>query len=292
MDRQQALTQLTATGAPYELADVELYGRACRAFVHAPPTLRALFDEARCELPFLVYEEERHSYEEVWSEASRLAEWFRGAGVGPGDRVAISMRNYPEWIVGFTAATSIGAIAVAMNSLWQPDEMAYGLRDSAAKVLLADGERLERFSKCAAEFPALWHVLAVRTRDLWRAPERATRRGCPAPRWRRVPCRRQRSGPNDDATILYTSGSTGHPKGVVSCHRNVIAALMSWELDAHAGALMRGRPLAVPEEQLATLLGGPPVPRDRDPTRSISRPTASGGASCPCTSGTSNSRPS
>ena len=64
------------------------------------------------------------------------------------------MRNYPEWILAFTAITSIGAIAVAMNALWQPDEMAYGLADCGAQVLLADQERLDRLARCAAGPPA------------------------------------------------------------------------------------------------------------------------------------------
>ena len=81
-------------------------------------------------------------------------------GITKGDRVAISMRNYPEWILAFEAITSIGAIAVAMNSLWKPDEMAYGLEDSGARVLFADEERLERLSHCASLPESLAGVLS------------------------------------------------------------------------------------------------------------------------------------
>jgi long-chain acyl-CoA synthetase len=165
------------------------------------------------------------------------------------------MRNYPEWMTGFMAITSIGAVAVAMNALWQPDELAYGLEDSGAKLLFADAERLERFSRRQAAFPDL-SVLAVRTSELYGVksarPLDAALAGLEVSSMPSVDLH-----PNDDATILYTSGSTGHPKGVVSCHRNLITALMSWELDAHAGALMRGRELPVPAEQPATLLAVP-----------------------------------
>jgi long-chain acyl-CoA synthetase len=255
MDRQAALAELTAPGAPFELEEVELYGRSCRAFQNAPPTLRDLFEESRSDATFIVYRDERLSFEQAWLEASRIGALLVAQyGIEPGDRVAISMRNYPEWILAFTAATSIGAVAVAMNALWQPDELAYGLEDSGAKVLFADEERIERLAQRAAAFPELG-VLAVRARELHGLKARSLDDALAETGAREMPHVRVR--PEDDATIFYTSGSTGHPKGVVSCHRNIITALLSWELDAHAGARMRGRELREPAEQQATLLGVP-----------------------------------
>jgi acyl-coenzyme A synthetase/AMP-(fatty) acid ligase len=166
MERSEALAQLTAPGQPYELEEVELYGRPCRAFRNAPPTLRDLYESSLCDQTFLVYEDERRSFDEAWSEACRIGRLLAlDCGVEKGDRVAISMRNYPEWILAFMATTSIGGIAVSMNSLWTPEEMAYGLSDSGAKVLFADAERMERFAVCAADFPDLT-VFAVRTPEL------------------------------------------------------------------------------------------------------------------------------
>lgn len=258
MDRPEALAALTAPGQPYELVEVEQFGRTCRAFRHAPQTLRALFDAARSDLPFIVYEDERATFEEAWREACRLATVLVSLyGVQKGDRVAISMRNYPEWMIAFTAATSVGAVAVAMNALWQPDEMAYGLQDSGAKVLLADDERLERLARCRDAVPGL-SVVSVRTAETYDLAARAlddALSAVPATDGASMPAVELR--PEDDATIFYTSGSTGHPKGVVSCHRNVVSALMSWELDVHAGAMMRGRKPAIPKEQPATLLAVP-----------------------------------
>jgi long-chain acyl-CoA synthetase len=255
MDREAALAALTAPGEAYELEEVELYGRAHRAFRHAPPTLRDLIDQSRCDLPFIVYDDERLSFEDAWSEASRLGTVLvEQYGIEKGDRVAISMRNYPEWMVAFTAITSVGAVAVAMNALWQHDEMAYGLEDSGAKVLLADEERIECFSRRKDAFPDL-AVLAVRAGNLHGVNARPLDAALAEVDASSMPS--VDIHPNDDATILYTSGSTGHAKGVVSCHRNVISALMSWELDAHAGALMRGRRLRPSSEQQATLLAVP-----------------------------------
>ena len=171
------------------------------------------------------------------------------------------MRNYPEWILAFMASTSVGAIAVAMNAHWQPDELRYGLEDSGARVLFADEERLERLARCQDAFPDL-AILAVRAADLHgtrATPLDEALADIPASDMPAVEL-----GPNDDATILYTSGSTGHPKGAVSCHRNVLSALLSWELDAHAAARIRGRTLPQPgepgerpQEQAATLLAVP-----------------------------------
>jgi long-chain acyl-CoA synthetase len=255
MDRPAVLAALTAPGEPYELEEVDLYGRTCRAFRNAPPTLRDLFDQNRSDLPFIVYDGERLSYEETWAEACRIAILLvEEYGIERGDRVAISMRNYPEWIIAFMATTSVGAIAVAMNALWQSEEMAYGLRDSGAKVLFADEERLERLSRCKDKFPELT-VLSVRTGTLHGVnahPLDAALAGVEA-----GPMPSPDLHPNDDATIFYTSGSTGHAKGVVSCHRNIITALMSWELDVRAFLRMRGLELPVPDEQPATLLGVP-----------------------------------
>ena len=143
MERQKALGLLTAPGQPFELESVDVYGRRCRGFVHAPPTLRDLYRDARSELPFIVYEDECITFAQAWDRAAQIADFLRReCGVRQGDRVAISMRNYPEWILCFMAATSVGCVAVALNSFWGPDEMAYGLRDSGSRVLFADGERL------------------------------------------------------------------------------------------------------------------------------------------------------
>lgn len=244
MNRIEALAQLTGEGLPYELAETEALGRRVRAFKNAPVNLAALFAAGRSDLPFIVYEDERLSFEEAWTRSQHLAAVMaRDYGVEKGDRVAISMRNYPEWILGFMAATSIGAIAVAMNALWQPHEMEYGLKDSGAKLLLADQERLDRLAACE-NAPAGLAVIAVRaTKPLAagvRAYDEVMARAAPVgsgPPERHV-------GPDDDAIMLYTSGSTGHPKGAVSTHRNIMSALLSWELDAQAGMLAGFAPVA------------------------------------------------
>ena len=149
MTREAAYALLTSAGQPFELTEVEMFGRRCRAFKHAPPNLRELYASTRSELPFIVYGDQRLSFEAAWQQACRLAGALHDDyGVRKGDRVAISLRNYPEWMIAFCAATSIGAIAVGMNALWQPHEMEYALNHCGARALFADQERLDRLMAC------------------------------------------------------------------------------------------------------------------------------------------------
>lgn len=258
--RAEVLATLTAPGEPFELVASTVYGRECRFFKHAPETLRDLFADNVSDLDFLVYEDERLTFAEAYLKSAQIAQLLvRQYGITKGDRVAISMRNYPEWVLSFMAVTSIGGIAVAMNSLWRPDEMAYGLIDSGAKVLLADDERLSRFAQIEniPETRVDVQTIAIRTSAFPGSPELSLLLDEQAGEHGVLDMPQQRPEAEDDATILYTSGSTGHPKGVVSCHKNILAALMSWELDQTSAIAMLPEAPSPPPQQAATLLAVP-----------------------------------
>ena len=251
--RTQAIAEVTGPGAPHELVDALVQGRRVRVFKNAPASLRAMFEATASELPFLVYADERLTFAQAWAASARVAQVLvQHCGVRHGDRVAIAMRNYPEWVLAFTAITSIGAVAVAMNAHWQADEMVYGLTDCGAKAIVADQERLDRL----AERPAIagLHVLAVRAERLV-AGARPLQVLMDAVG--DVPMLAADVAPDDLAIMLYTSGSTGHPKGVPSTHRNVLSALLSWEADRLIGERVAGLEPVAPAEQPGTLLAVP-----------------------------------
>jgi long-chain acyl-CoA synthetase len=252
LDRVTAIKELTAAGQPMELVDSEVNTQLCRIFKNGPHTLRQLYEQSLSDKTQIVFRDERYSYQDIWEKASKLAHVLRhDYGIEKGDRVAISMRNYPEWIIAFSAITSMGAVAVAMNSLWQPDEMAYGLKDSGAKLLFADEERLQRFFSCE-DSPKI-NLVAVRTDAM---PSLA--------RWQELldktsPCDMPAVDlqVEDLATIFYTSGSTAHPKGVATSHINITSALLSWELEAKISVLLNNTRPSASEHQPASLLAVP-----------------------------------
>lgn len=261
--RVESLSALTAPGQLHELIEVPGPRGPVRAFKNAQPTLGDLYASTRSELPFVVYLDERLTFEDVWRASCAFAHALvADFGIKPGDRVAISMRNFPEWMIAFNAATSVGAVAVAMNALWQPHEMEYGLSDCGARVLVCDSERLTRLSRFKLP-PTSVAVVGVRLSES--DEDRARALGvthwaaavAPYPDASEMPAA-PGFGSDSDAIMLYTSGSTGAPKGAVSSHRAVISALMSWELDLHAafetGLFPRPEPGAA---QGAALLGIP-----------------------------------
>jgi len=235
LTREQALAQLTALGQPHEIIEIEAIGRRIKAFRNAPVNLAQIYREARSDKTFLVYENERLTFEQTWRKACTLAHALvTEHGVQKGDRVAIAMRNYPEWLIAFMAATSIGALTVAVNALWTADEMSYGLNLSEPKVAIVDQERLDRIMSLA-NAPKGMALIAVRATKPLPAGVRAWGDVMAVPEQSVMPDVDVQ--PDDDAIMLFTSGSTGNPKGAVSTHRNVVHALISWELDLHASFL-------------------------------------------------------
>ncbi len=228
---------LTAPGQMFEMEEIDIRGIATRVWKNAPPNLRTVLELSRGHGPatFLVYEDERLSFDEHFRQAAalahRLVDDFQ---VEKGDRVAIAMRNYPEWVVAFWAAAAIGAVIVPLNAWWTAPELVYGLTDSESKVLFCDAERLDRL---ADQLPAL----DLRTTIVAKPGESQLFQGTRLPagtlRFDEVLGGAGEAGdatlpdrqidPEDDATIFYTSGTTGQPKGALGTQRNICGNLIS-----------------------------------------------------------------
>ena len=178
---------------------------------------------ARGDATFLVYEDEQWAFDRVVAAYDALgAALVETYGVAKGDRVAIAMRNLPEWVVAFAAITSVGGVAVSLNAWWTGAELEYGLVDSGAKVMLCDRDRFDRVADRLGDLG----TRSIVVRSEGELPGGARHLSEVVTPGRPMPS--VDVGPDDDATILYTSGTTGHPKGAVSTHRAVITGLMGF----------------------------------------------------------------
>ncbi|TPG12489.1 long-chain fatty acid--CoA ligase [Sphingomonas oligophenolica] len=243
---------LTPPGSKFEMDTVDIGGIPTRVWKNAPASLRALITAARAHgsRTFTIHEDERVTYEATWRAITALAARLVELGVGKGDRVALAMRNLPEWPVAFFAATSIGAIMVPLNAWWTGGELEYGLADSGAKLLIVDDERHHRIAGYYDALPALDHVLVARAAEplAGKAARLEDAIGTPHD-WATLADIALPSAdiaPDDDATIFYTSGTTGAPKGALGTHRNLMTNILSGGYAAARSLLRRGDPIPEP----------------------------------------------
>ncbi len=219
---KQAWDELTGPGGQFEITTVDVRGQELRVYKNQPPTLREFWQMTAVhgDADYLVYNDERMSFTEAHRQVAQVANWLMAQGVEPGDRVAIAMRNYPEWMLGYWACVSIGVACVGMNAWWVGPEIVYGVNDADPKVIIVDQERLERFQAVADELGdrimvgvrceptdgvTPWSEVIAGDAAL---PDVAV-------------------DPDADASIFYTSGTTGRPKGAQLTHRGCVANVMS-----------------------------------------------------------------
>jgi long-chain acyl-CoA synthetase len=234
MDFHDACAAVCAPGTMFEITETEVLGVPTKVFAGTPPNMRALFALASARTDdFIVFEDERWTMPQVLELAGQIGHALVDElGVQHGDRVAIAMRNYPEWIAAFVAITSIGAVVVPMNAWWVTEELVFAIDDSGSKVVIADDERLQRMMDAA---PGDIDATIVVVRPEGTLPEGVRSLDDLLVAGATMP--EVEIAPDDDATILYTSGTTGRPKGAVSTHRAVLSALMAFAARAAVGAL-------------------------------------------------------
>lgn len=225
----KAREELTGPGGEFEVVEAEVLGNQLRVYKNAPPSVREVWLSTLQfpERDYLVYQDERWTYADAHRDVASAAAWMFDQGVKPGDRVAIAMRNYPEWMLLYWACVSVGIAVVGMNAWWTPEEMEYALKDSEPKILFADSERLERVLAISGAADKM-KIVGVRTPD---APS-------PVIQWSDVLAHGGALpdvsvDPDADACIFYTSGTTGFPKGAQLTHRGCVSNLLNM---AFAGA--------------------------------------------------------
>ncbi|ODU04571.1 MAG: o-succinylbenzoate--CoA ligase [Pseudonocardia sp. SCN 72-86] len=259
--RAAIIARLTGGDGDFALRPARIGRVEQLVYVHAPSSLREImaggghWGDRRA----ITYEDEHRTWAQHQDTVGRFATLLTDRyGIGKGDRVAIAMRNHPEWIAAFAAAVSVGAVCVPLNAWWTGAELADALADCGARLLVADRERTESVQARRGELPALRAVVEVRPGEVvrgddeWNAVLAGERRRFEADT---VPL-----APDDDATILYTSGTSGRPKGAVATHR------------AHLTTMMNMRAHAVVEAELARARGEePPAPPPR-PTMLVTGP--------------------
>jgi long-chain acyl-CoA synthetase len=261
----EAVRRLTAADGIFAVTEQQLAGVPQRVFTHAAPTVLDILTSGRgyTGADFLVFGDQRWSFEQFFADVDALAAVLQhDMGVKPGDRMAIAMRNCPDWILTFAAAVHVGAVAVLINSWGSAEELEFTLRDSDPTVLAADLPRTRlatdalRQRRTAVLFSDVDGDAETLGRDslphlaVWRIRDAVT-----AGRGREYATVQRE--PEDMAMLLYTSGSTGHPKGVVYCHVSAGQALMHMMLVGFL-ALEFGGPIelrggATSEAQLVTV---------------------------------------
>ncbi len=247
MSIQQAYALITQPGTPGEMDEVEIRGVKTRVWKNCPPTLREtlMMGRSHGEKIFMVHEDERVSFEAFYRAVTNMAAELQASGVQKGDRVAIVMRNIPEWPVAFYAGLMVGAIVTPLNAWWTGPELEYGLIDSGAKVAIVDVERYERLTEHLHNCPELKRVYVSRSPEEISHPYVVHLEvviGGPND-WAALeakPLPAVELAADDDATIFYTSGTTGKPKGAIATHRNINSNIFAAAAASARAFLRRG----------------------------------------------------
>ena len=248
--REEVIRELTGPGGPFELTTEEVLGQPAAVFATRMRSLRELMASTAdfADREFLVLEDQRLTFDHFISQVAAAAAAMGRRGVGHGDRVAVFAANCPEWVVSFFAATSLGAIVSAYNGWWTADEVAYATSLSQPKLMIADRPRLERAGTGRSD------LACIVIEDHWDSFI-ASGAGTSLA---------DIDGPlaeDDPAVILFTSGTTGRPKGAVASHRGLIGFVQSTMLN---GAV----------RMMAEMRANPPGEDDRAPGQAVTLGTS------------------
>ena len=227
--------QLTAPEAQWEIIQKNINGIDYQLYKDAPANLKELINAGRVhgDKEFLIYEDERISFDTFFQQSDAVAHQLQNAfNIQQGDRIAIAMRNYPEWMVSFAAIVLAGGVPVPLNSWGQAAELEYALDDCGAKVAFFDQQR---FNHVAEKLNTL-NVTAIIARPDGNNENASNIEDVITAAGDNKPADTSADA-EDTAMIMYTSGTTGNPKGAVSNHRNICQTIFNFEFGATCAAM-------------------------------------------------------
>ncbi|WP_262695430.1 class I adenylate-forming enzyme family protein [Kordiimonas aquimaris] len=249
------IAMLTTPTMPFATTEAEVNGRMQTVFAHQPATMRdaLMMFYGHGDREYLVYGDTRLTFAQTIEKASQFAQALvDDYGVKKGDRVALAMRNYPEWVIAYMGIVASGGIAVLMNAWWKSEELDWALKDCGAALAVTDCRRAEYMMATAEELD----FKIIVARDEFTSHPRlsdfdAALEGKKPMAWPEVDM-----DTDDVVMMLYTSGSTGFPKGAPSTHRGVISVLFNWIVIALC-LKMQGKVSSDPDFQPVMLVAVP-----------------------------------
>ena len=233
----QSIAALTAAGSDFETAQRTIDGVDFTVYKHAPQTLLDIYLAAAShgEKEFLIYEGERWTFNDLFQQAWALAAALSNKHhISQGDRVGIAMRNYPEWLSAYIAITAIGAVVVPINSWGTAQDLLFAVRDSGCKTVFCDQQRFDLMANGLSESNI--HAVIARPDPTANGSAEHSLQNFIADTGNASPPE-SNIATEDNAMIMYTSGTTGKPKGALSTHRAVCQALMNFDCTAMASAM-------------------------------------------------------
>lgn len=253
-------SQLMAPGAPFELKSKQVNGQTFQVYCNAPLNLAKIINDSRSidEQNFLVYQGQRLSYKTFFEQVDSMASWMHQRGIGKGDRVAIAMRNRPEWVVAFCATALIGAVPGPLNSFGTEHELLDALTSIEPKLLICDGTRWLRINQSGA-----WSSDALVLNDIALDPSNlsAVTEFYVALTHPAIALELPHIDDTDTALVLFTSGATSKAKAVVSNHIAVCQALYNIDFIGAISAMTSPKALAqiMEKKKVPTILSAVPL---------------------------------
>ena len=215
---KEAFAELRKANPLLEITDKDINGSKYKVFANAPKTMRDLFvviEFLHGDFPFIVEDKNELSFAENIQKAKNICKHLNDIGIKPGDKVGICMQNCTEWVVIYVALAAYGVTAVPFNSWWKKEELSYGVDHSEVKLIFADQKRYQLLKDQNIELIVNEKIDGVKT-------------------YEEISSGNTENWPEANATeedvcvLLYTSGSTGLPKGVMLTHLAIINALFSF----------------------------------------------------------------